>query len=121
MPKSSNALTALAATLRHFARRPTQDETQLYFRRALRAASEERHDVAMVFCGKALENDPAHLPTRLLLAHIHDRVLRDYDAAVAAYRKVITLAGYDSTNPYCAAAQKALDALISKLAVGDQP
>jgi hypothetical protein len=34
------------------------------------------------------------------------------DRAVAAYRKVITLAGYDTENPYCAAARQALDALI---------
>jgi hypothetical protein len=34
-------------------------------------------------------------------------------AAVTAYGKVITLAGYDGDNPYCAAAREALDNLIS--------
>jgi hypothetical protein len=34
-------------------------------------------------------------------------------AAVTAYGKVITLAGYDGENPYCAAAREALDNLVS--------
>jgi hypothetical protein len=57
--------------------------------------------------------DPAHLPTRLLIAQIQDYGLHDLDAAVAAYRKIIYLAGYDSENPYCASAQAALDGLLA--------
>jgi tetratricopeptide (TPR) repeat protein len=87
-------------------------EAHLYYRRACLAASEERYDVALVFCGKALEVEPRHLPTRLLAAQIYDRGQHDGDRAIAAYRKVISLAGYDSEDPYCAAAQKALDALV---------
>ena len=34
------------------------------------------------------------------------------DAAVAAYRKVVALAGYEGENPYCSAAREGLDALV---------
>ena len=37
----------------------------------------------------------------------------DVSAAVTAYGKVITLAGYDGDNPYCSAAREALDNLVS--------
>ena len=88
------------------------EEVNLYFRRASLAAAEERFDVALIFCGKALEIDARHLPTRLLVARIHDKGLHDVDAAVAAYRKVIALAGYETNDPYCAAARSCLDALV---------
>ncbi|MEO8431265.1 MAG: hypothetical protein ABI592_07120 [Acidobacteriota bacterium] len=88
------------------------EEVRLYFRRACLAAAEERYDVAFIFCGKALEIDVAHLPTRLLVARIHHQGLHDVDAAVAAYRKVIALAGYEGDNPYCSAARAGLGALV---------
>jgi tetratricopeptide (TPR) repeat protein len=97
---------------------PTRDdsaeEAQLYYRRACLAASEERYDVAMVFTGKALNLEPRHLPTRLLLAQIYDRGLNDIEAAIRAYKKVIALAGYESSDPYCAAARQALGLLVTR-------
>ncbi len=88
------------------------DEAQLYYRRACLAATEDRYDVALIFCAKALRLDPGHLPTRLLEAQIHDQGRNDLDAAVTAYRKVIALAGYESDNPYCAAARAGLNGLV---------
>jgi tetratricopeptide (TPR) repeat protein len=109
---------SLAQTLRHLSslfpgRDNPCEEAHLYYRRACLAATEERYDVALIFCAKALELDPRHLPVRLLVAQIHDRGLHDWDGAVAAYRKVIALAGYDSSNPYCACAQSALEQLVN--------
>ena len=97
-------------------REDSSEEAQLYYRRACLAATEERYDVALIFCGKALELDPSHLPTRLLSAQIYDWGLHESDSAVNGYRKVIALAGYDGTNPYCAAAREALDQIVSALA-----
>lgn len=109
---------SLATTFRNLSlflpqRANLAEEARLYYRRACLAAAEERYDVALIFCGKAIELDPAHLPTRLLVAQIHDYGLHDLEAAVAAYRKIITLAGYDGENPYCSAAQAGLDGLVS--------
>lgn len=110
---------SLATTLKHLAfflpqQRPDlSEEAGLYYRRACLAAAEERYDVALIFCDKALERDPKHFATRLLAAQIQDYGLHDLDAALAAYRKIITLAGYDGENPYCAAAQAALDGLVT--------
>jgi tetratricopeptide (TPR) repeat protein len=109
----------LASTLRNLSQLlPGQSdpmgEADLYYRRACLAAAEERYDVALVFCTKAVEVAPRHLPSRLLLAKIHDRGLNNLEAAIAAYRKVIALAGYDGQNPICASAREALDLLVQK-------
>lgn len=108
---------SLSSTFKHLSpflpRENSEEEAQLYYRRACLAATEERYDVALIFCAKAVNLDPRHLPTRLLVAQIHDYGLHDVSAAVTAYGKVITLAGYDGDNPYCAAAREALDNLVS--------
>ena len=113
-----NTWTALAATLRNLSQllpgqSDTNEEANLYYRRARLAASEERYDVALVFCAKAVEIAPRHLPARLLIARIQDKGLHDLEAAIAAYKKVIALAGYDGADPHCIAAREALDLLIT--------
>lgn len=117
MPDRDSLRRSLARTLRQFSSLfPGNDdptgETRLYYRRACLAAAEERYDVALIFCAKALELDSRHLPTRLLVAQIHDHGLKNFDSALKAYRKVIALAGYDSSNPYCAGARAALSELV---------
>lgn len=111
---------SLATTFKHLSsllpqRTDLSEEARLYYRRACLAAAEERYDVALIFCEKAVELDPAHLPTRLLAAQIHDYGRHDLDAAVAAYRKIIVLAGYERENPYCVSAQAALDTLLASV------
>src|SRR5215470_8372064 len=109
--------TSLATTFKHLSfftpRKDLAEEARLYYRRACLAAAEERYDVALIFCDKALELDTSHLQTRLLVAQIQDYGRHDFDAAIAAYRKIIVLAGYDGENPYCAAAQAALESLAT--------
>lgn len=112
--------TTLAATLRNLTQLlPGQSdptgEAELYYRRARLAAAEERFDVALVFCTKAVEVAPRHLAARLLIAKIYDKGLNDLEAAVAGYKKVIALAGYDGTDPNCLAAREALDQLVQKV------
>jgi tetratricopeptide (TPR) repeat protein len=119
MASNGNSWSSLASTLRSLSQLlPGQSdptgEADLYYRRACLAAAEERYDVALVFCTKAVEVAPRHLASRLLLAKIYDRGLGNLEAAVAAYRKVIALAGYDGENAQCVAAREALDLLIHK-------
>ena len=114
-----SAINHLASTLKQlpffFPARPTSErEARLYLERALKAAAEERYDVALVFCGKTLDVEPGNLAARLLAAQLYDHVLRDVDRAVDAYQKVIVLAGYDASNRYCAAARQALDDLVKE-------
>jgi len=113
-----NTWTALAATLRNLSQllpgqSDTSEEADLYYRRARLAASEERYDVALVFCAKAVGVAPRHLPARLLIARIQDKGLHDLEAAIASYKKVIALAGYDGADPHCVAAREALDLLVT--------
>ena len=118
MSRNISAINGLAASLRQLtrpsaSRTSSAGEARLYLQRALKAASEERFDVALVFCIKALEVEPGNLGARLLSGRLYDHARHDIDKAVEAYRKVIALAGYDETNPYCAAARQALDALAT--------
>jgi tetratricopeptide (TPR) repeat protein len=123
MPRPPNAIQGLATSLRQLpffpARRDPAGEARLYVQRALAAAAEERYDVALVFCEKALASTPANLAARLLIARIYHHALEDLDRAVTAYRKVITLTGYDADDPYCAAARSGLDAVMRN--VGEEP
>jgi tetratricopeptide (TPR) repeat protein len=116
MARHPNSIHALAESLRQLpffsARRDTAGEARLYVRRALTAAAEERYDVALVFCEKALGAAPSNLAARLLVGRIYHHAVEDVHRAVEAYRKVITLSGYDADNPYCLAAREALDALV---------
>lgn len=121
MPAFENGWIALTETLKTLSTRlPSQTdpkgEADLYYRRACLAASEERWDVALVFCAKALDVAPRHLAARLLAARVHDLGLHNLEAAVAGYRKVIALAGYEGGNPYCVTAREALDALVARSA-----
>src|SRR5712691_13286088 len=88
------------------ARESTAEEARLYYRRACLAAAEERYDVALIFCAKAVELDAGHLPALLLAAQIHHWGVSDFDEAVRCYRKVIAASGYEAQNPYCAAASQ---------------
>jgi tetratricopeptide (TPR) repeat protein len=119
MPANLNNWTALASTLRNLSQLlPGQsdrsEEADLYYRRACLAAAEERFDVALVFCAKAIDAEPRHLAARFLLARIHDKGLGNLEAAVAGYKKVIALAGYDGNNTQCVAAREALDELVTR-------
>lgn len=117
MPQRLTPLAGLAQTLRHLSprspERQASEETRLYYHRACIAASEERYDVALVFAAKALQIAPRDLATRLLVAQIHDRGQHDVERAIKGYEKVISLAGYDGEDPYCAAARQALGVLVS--------
>jgi tetratricopeptide (TPR) repeat protein len=118
MARQPNGIHALATGLRlpfFSGRREAESEARLYVQRALTAAAEERYDVALVFCQKALAASPANLAAWLLTGRIHHHAYEDVDRAIAAYRKVITLAGYDSADPYCVAARRALDALVKNV------
>ena len=117
VPMRLAAWNGLTSTLRHLSfflptREDSEEEARLYYRRACLAATEERYDVALIFCAKAVDLNPNDLATRLLIAQIHDYGLHDLNGAVDAYRKVIALAAYDNDNPYRAAAGEALDNLL---------
>jgi hypothetical protein len=118
MSRNFPVINSLAASLRQLtrisaSRSSSAGEARLYLQRALKAAAEERFDVALVFCGKALDVEPGNLGARLLAGRLYDHARHDVDSAVEAYQKVIALAGYDEANPYCAAARRALDALAT--------
>ena len=118
MSRNFPAINGLAASLRQLAgisasRPSSAREARLYLQRALKAAAEERFDVALVFCDKALAVEPGNLGARLLAGRLYEHACHDADRALDAYRKVISLAGYDESNPYCSAARQALDALVT--------
>src|SRR5437762_13771616 len=56
-----------------FPTRPASErEAHLYLDRALKAAAEERYDVALVFSRKALDVEPGNLAAQLLSAQLYE-------------------------------------------------
>ncbi len=92
---------------------PPSQEAELYLRRARLAAGEERFDVARVFCEKARAIEPENLEVLFFLARVLDAGFGDADAAITLYQKIIARAGYDGSNPFCAAAREAVADLAS--------
>ena len=89
MSRNFPGINGLAASLRQLslfsASRPSSaGEARLYLQRALKAAAEERYDVALVFCGKALDVEPGNLGARLLSGRLYDHARNDIDRAVEA-------------------------------------
>jgi tetratricopeptide (TPR) repeat protein len=92
-----------------------QDEIALYRKRAELALGEERFGDALVFLAKILRLDPYDLAARMAVAETYHRHLSEPIKAILTYEKVIASAGYDDSNPFCAAAREG----IRELALGD--
>jgi|SRR5450830_1407337 tetratricopeptide (TPR) repeat protein len=113
----TSSLTEKFASLKIRATRvPSSEEVDLYLCRARLAAAEERFDVARVFCEKAREIEPENLEVLFFLARVLDVGFSDMDEAIALYQRIIARAGYDGSNPYCAAAREAVADLASAAA-----
>jgi tetratricopeptide (TPR) repeat protein len=85
-----------------------EDEVALYRKRAEVALGEERYNDALVFFAKILRLDPYDLSARMAVAVAYHRCLGEPVKAILTYEKVIASAGYDESNPYCAAAREAI-------------
>ena len=85
-----------------------EDEIALYRKRADLAFGEERYNDALVFLAKILRLNPYDLPARMMVAETYHRHLHEPTKAVLTYEKVIATAGYDESNPFCAAAHEAI-------------
>lgn len=85
-----------------------EDETALYRRRADVALEEERFQDGLVFLAKVLRLNPYDLPARMLVAQTYHYGLAESAKALVSYEKLVAVAGYDESNPYCAAAREAI-------------
>ncbi len=88
----------------------------VYRRHAARAISEERWAAAGVFLDRILEVDPRNLEAWLMKGHLHRFCHGNEEAALACYRKVIVLGGYDTSNRHVRRAQRAQEQLLRLLA-----
>jgi tetratricopeptide (TPR) repeat protein len=102
-----------------------EDEVALYRKRADVALGEERFGDALVFLAKILRLNPYDLSARMTVAETYHRRLAEPVKAILTYEKVIASAGYDDSNPYCAAAREGIRELsavpspIPVLSLGD--
>jgi tetratricopeptide (TPR) repeat protein len=97
---------------------PLDEEVGLYRRRAEMALEEERFQDALVFLAKILRLNPYDLSARMIVAQSYHYGLLEVEKAVMAYEKVVATAGYDDSNPYCAAARAAIRELSAPAADG---
>ncbi len=102
--------TSLTATRSDFT---LEDEVALYRKRAEMALGEERFEDALVFFAKILRLNPYDLAARMAVAETYHRHLLEPVKAILIYEKVIASAGYDESNPYCAAAHEGIRELSS--------
>lgn len=87
------------------------------FRRQIeRALAEERWRFADHFCDKILAEDPRDLEIWLLKGHLARHRLNDLATALACYRQVLILGGFESTNVCVAQARTSLAQLLEQMA-----
>jgi Tfp pilus assembly protein PilF len=92
---------------------PAQDEALAVYRRhAMRALSEERWTAASIFLDRMLEVDPHNTEVWLMKGHVEQFCRENLEAALACYRKVITLCGWDLSHPHAAKARRAADRVL---------
>jgi tetratricopeptide (TPR) repeat protein len=102
-----------------------EEEVTLYRKRADVALSEERFNDALVFLAKILRLNPYDLSARMTVAETYHRQLLEPTKALLTYEKVIATAGYDESNPFCAAAREGIRELsatespVPVLSLGD--
>ncbi len=92
------------------------DAIRVYRHHAARAIAEERWAAALVFLDRILEVEPRNTEAWLTKGHLHLYGRGDEPAAIACYRKVIVLGGYDATDPHVAKARSSLERLLKRLA-----
>lgn len=100
---------------------PLEEEVGLYRRRAEMALDEERFQDALVFLAKILRLNPYDLSARMLVAQSYHYGLLEVEKALMAYEKVIATAGYDDSNPYCAASRTAIRELSAPVPADAEP
>lgn len=92
---------------------PARDEAlAIYRRHAMRALSEERWAAASIFLDRMLEVDPHNTEAWLMKGHVEQFCRENLETALACYRKVITLCGWDLSHPHAAKARQAADRVL---------
>ena len=92
------------------------DAISVFRHHAARAMAEERWASALVFLDRILEIDPGNTEAWLTKGHVHLFGRDDEHSAIACYRQVVVLGGYDETNPHVHRAQATLERLLKRLA-----
>ncbi|KAA0253824.1 MAG: hypothetical protein EDX89_12675 [Acidobacteria bacterium] len=90
-----------------------EDEVTLYRKRADVALREERFQDSLVFLAKVLRLNPYDLQARMTVAEVYHRYLGEPTKALLTYEKVVAAAGYDESNPFCAAAREGIRELTT--------
>lgn len=109
------------ALLRHIIGNQPDDEGRealvaAFCRQRDRALAEQRYRFADHFCDKILAENPRELSTWLVKGHLAWRQFNDHGRALACFRQVLILGGYESTNEHVARARASLARLLEQLA-----
>ena len=80
-----------------------------------RAISEERWTFANHFCDTLLAEEPGNLRALLLKGDLAWHRFRDAETALACYRRVLILGGFESSNEFVARARASLAQLLERL------
>ena len=91
---------------------PELDVISVYRRHAARAMSEGRWSVAEIFLDRILDVDPRSTEAWLMKGLVRQHCQDDDESALHCFRRVITLAGYDSKHPHAQRARQSMGRLL---------
>ena len=90
-----------------------QDVIRVYRRHAARALSEERWSAAEIFLDRILEVEPGNTEALLMKGYVNQHCLKDDEAALEYFRRVITLCGFDSQHPHFQQAKRSVTRIVN--------
>ena len=88
---------------------------QAFRRQIERALGEKRWHFADLLCDKLLHEEPGNLPAWLLKGDLAWHCFRDHGAAIAHYRRVLSLGASESSNECVERARASLEQLLAHL------
>ena len=91
----------------------SDDVIRVYRRHAARALSEERWGSAEIFLDRILDVEPHNTEALLMKGYLNQHCLKNHEAALTHFRRVITLCGFDLQHPHAQQAKRSVTRIIN--------
>ena len=86
---------------------------RVYRGHAARALSEERWSSAQIFLDRILDVEPRNTEALLMKGYLNQHCLKDDEAALEHFRRVITLCGFDPQHPHAKKAKRSVSRIVN--------
>ncbi len=99
--------------IRDDSNRSTQDVIRVYRGHIARALSEERWSSAEIFLDRILDVEPRNTEALLMKGYLNQHCLKDDEAALEHFRRVISLCSFDPQHPHVQQAKKSVTRIVN--------